>query len=121
MMRQPPLDADTLTRAVVMLSDLIIALAYYAIPAGMLLVMKAHPHLPFRWLLWLFVAFIVACGTTHLMGVVDGFVAMPRLSALVEMVTAIVSALTALTLLVFRAEVEKGLRGSEPKGGGDDS
>jgi hypothetical protein len=48
-------------------SDLSIALAYYSIPLIMLWVLRRrHEDLPYAWLWILFVAFITACGTTHL-------------------------------------------------------
>jgi hypothetical protein len=50
-----------------LLSDLSIAVAYYSIPLIMLWVLRRrHEDLPYAWLWVLFVAFITACGTTHL-------------------------------------------------------
>lgn len=51
------------------LSDLGIAVAYYAI--GMLLFWftRKRRDLPFRLLFWLFASFIVLCGTTHLFSI----------------------------------------------------
>jgi hypothetical protein len=50
----------------VVLSDLAIAAAYFAIPITMAVVSwRRKSDLPFRWLWILFVAFITACGLTH--------------------------------------------------------
>ena len=46
--------------------DVAIALAYFAIPAAMLWVLKdREDDLAYPWLWVLFMAFIVACGLTH--------------------------------------------------------
>lgn len=48
-------------------SDLAIAASYFAIPLTMLVVLrKRKDDIPYPWLWMLFVAFIVACGLTHL-------------------------------------------------------
>lgn len=47
-------------------SDLSIALAYFAIPITMAIVLRNHKNdIPYPWLWTLFVTFIVACGLTH--------------------------------------------------------
>ncbi len=48
------------------LSDAFIALAYYSIPATLFYFVRKRQDLPFDWIFLLFSAFIVACGTTHL-------------------------------------------------------
>ncbi|MFN3891920.1 MAG: histidine kinase dimerization/phosphoacceptor domain -containing protein [Beijerinckiaceae bacterium] len=51
---------------VVLASDLGIALAYFAIPVGLLIVWRRRlDDLPYPWMFALFAAFIVACGLTH--------------------------------------------------------
>ncbi|MBX9774195.1 MAG: hypothetical protein K2Y71_07245 [Xanthobacteraceae bacterium] len=48
------------------LSDLAIALAYFAIPLTMAVVLRHRKDdIPYPWLWTLFVVFIVACGLTH--------------------------------------------------------
>ncbi len=47
-------------------SDGLIAFAYYAISLTLVFFVRKRPDLPFRNMFWLFGAFIVACGTTHL-------------------------------------------------------
>ncbi len=51
------------------ISDAVIALSYLAIPIALLYIIQRRPDVPFGWLGVLFGAFIVACGTTHAMGV----------------------------------------------------
>ena len=96
-----PVEPAAILVAVMMLSDLTIACAYYAIPVALWVLLRQHRGLPFRWLFVMFAVFIAACGTTHLMRVVQAFTALPLLAKLVEMVTAVVSSLTALLLWVF--------------------
>jgi two-component sensor histidine kinase len=51
-------------------SDLAIALAYFAIPVTMAVVLRHRgDDIPYPWLWLLFVTFIVACGLTHLVHV----------------------------------------------------
>ena len=51
-------------------SDLAIAASYFAIPLTMAVVLrKRKDDIPYPWLWLLFVAFIVACGLTHLVHV----------------------------------------------------
>lgn len=52
---------------VVLFSDLGIALAYFAIPIGLLVVWRKRlEDIPYPWMFGLFAAFIVTCGLTHL-------------------------------------------------------
>jgi hypothetical protein len=51
------------------LSDLLIALAYFAIPVILVWLIRKRRDLPFSWMFALFGAFIVACGMTHVMEV----------------------------------------------------
>lgn len=51
------------------ISDSLIALAYFAIPAVLLWFVRKRRDLPFSWMFVLFGVFIVACGSTHLMEV----------------------------------------------------
>ena len=54
----------------VLSSDLSIAIAYFAIPVTMAIVLKDRKEdIPYPWLWLLFVTFIVACGLTHMVHV----------------------------------------------------
>jgi Histidine kinase len=51
-------------------ADALIALAYYGLPLFLVYALRRRPDLPFRGMFVLFGAFLVTCGTTHLVGVV---------------------------------------------------
>ncbi|MBT6718250.1 MAG: PAS domain S-box protein [Nitrospina sp.] len=48
-------------------SDVLIALAYYSIPLALFTFVKRRKDLEYKWVFSLFGAFILACGTTHLL------------------------------------------------------
>jgi chemotaxis family two-component system sensor kinase Cph1 len=77
------------------ISDLVIFLAYMAIPIIMVyFVKKRWQELPFRGVFWLFIGFIALCGTSHLMDAIIFYVPHYRLNALVLVATAAVSVVT---------------------------
>src|ERR1043166_2962875 len=51
------------------ISDSLIAIAYFSIPVMLFLFVRKRRDLPFSWMFILFGAFIVACGSTHIMEV----------------------------------------------------
>ncbi len=77
-------------------SDILIFLSYFSMPAGLIYFARQRRDFPYPWLLWLFAAFIMACGTTHLMGVVVLWEPMYALDALLKAVTALISVATAI-------------------------
>jgi PAS domain S-box-containing protein len=81
------------------LSDTAIWGAYTAIPLSIAYVARRKGDIPFPTVAWLFVAFIMACGLTHL--VEAGIFWWPayRLSGVMKLATALISWLTVLTLL----------------------
>lgn len=80
-------------------SDAVIALAYYSIPATLFYFVRKRQDLPFYWIFLLFSAFIVACGTTHIMEIWTLWYPTYWLSGLLKAITAIVSLLTAIELV----------------------
>ena len=79
-------------------SDILIWVAYYAIPIVIIrFITKKQKH-QFAKIGWLFAAFILACGFTHLLDALMFWYPMYRLSALVRFVTAVVSLLTLYNL-----------------------
>src|SRR5579871_4815926 len=50
-------------------SDGFITLSYYAIPILLLAFFRQRRDISFRWVFVAFATFILACGTTHLMGI----------------------------------------------------
>ena len=89
------------------LSDLAIAMCYFAIPFLLLRVVLKRKEVLFRRVALLFVLFITACGTTHLLGVWIVWVPMYRLEGVVKAATAIFSIATAIVLLKLRAQIEQ--------------
>ncbi|MFM9902397.1 MAG: ATP-binding protein [Polaromonas sp.] len=80
------------------MSDSVIALAYLAIPVALLYVIRRRPDVPFGWLGLLFGAFIVACGTTHVMDVWTIWNPVYWYSGSLKAFTALVSVATAASL-----------------------
>ena len=81
------------------LSDLLIGLAYFAIPLILLKFIRKRKDLPFSWMFGLFGLFIVACGSTHLMEVWNLWHAQYWLAGAVKAVTAAASVPTAVLLV----------------------
>ncbi|MBD0265736.1 MAG: PAS domain S-box protein, partial [Tolypothrix sp. Co-bin9] len=81
------------------LSDAFIALAYYSIPATLFYFVRKRQDLPFDWIFLLFSAFIVACGTTHLIEIWTLWHPTYWLSGFVKAVTALISVITAVQLV----------------------
>jgi two-component system cell cycle sensor histidine kinase/response regulator CckA len=81
------------------LSDLGVWSAYFAIPLVLGFFLRRRPDLPFRRVVWLFVAFILLCGSTHLMEAVVFWWPAYRLAGLLKLVTAVVSWVTVVALV----------------------
>jgi two-component system, chemotaxis family, sensor kinase Cph1 len=79
-------------------ADAIIGLSYYSIPVGLLYFVRRQRELKFNWLLVMFSLFIFACGTTHFIDIASIWTPVYRLDALVKIMTATVSLLTAIAL-----------------------
>ena len=79
-------------------SDSIIAASYYSIPFALWYFSRRRPDLPFRWIFILFGIFVMACGTTHLFGILNIWQADYWADASVKAFTAIVSAMAAIAL-----------------------
>ncbi|RCJ33958.1 hypothetical protein A6769_23225 [Nostoc punctiforme NIES-2108] len=80
-------------------SDSLIALAYYSIPITLLYFVRKRQDLPFNWVFLLFATFIVTCGTTHLMEIWTLWYPTYWLSGCLKAITAIVSLYTASELI----------------------
>lgn len=81
------------------LSDVTIWLAYFIIPTLLILFIQRRRDVPFPPVFWLFGAFIVLCGTTHLVDAIMFWAPAYRVNALVRVATAVVSMLTVFHLL----------------------
>jgi PAS domain S-box-containing protein len=81
------------------LSDLSVWSAYFTIPGILGYFVLRRKDLPFRGILLLFGAFILACGTTHLVDAIIFWWPVYRLAGIIKLVTAIVSWITVIALV----------------------
>ncbi|MEA5604448.1 sensor histidine kinase [Nostoc sp. UHCC 0252] len=81
------------------ISDSLIALVYYSIPIALVYFVHKRKDFPFKWILLLFGAFIISCGTTHLMDIWTLWHPTYWLSTFIKLITAIISLYTAIALL----------------------
>lgn len=81
------------------LSDLGIWSAYFAIPCILVYFVLRRRDVPFPSIFWLFGAFILACGTTHLMEVIIFWHPLYRLAGVIKFLTALVSWATVAALV----------------------
>lgn len=79
-------------------SDVAIWAAYFTIPLMLISFIRRKKNVPFPRLFWLFGAFILACGTTHLIDAIIFWFPIYRVSAVVRLLTAVVSWGTVLAL-----------------------
>ncbi len=89
------------------LSDLAIWAAYFAIPTALFFILKKKKDIPLPGIFWLFMAFIMLCGITHLIDAIIFWWPAYRLSAFVRFITAVVSLVTVVSLLKVIPEVLK--------------
>jgi len=80
------------------LSDGLIALAYYSIPLALFVFYRQRKDLIFPSVLLFFAAFIFACGSTHLLAIITLWEPIYRFDGIVKAVTAGVSLATAIIL-----------------------
>ncbi|MCM4154934.1 hypothetical protein [Gramella sp. AN32] len=80
-------------------SDVTIWLAYFIIPVVILWFVQQRPKIPFLPVFWLFAAFILLCGATHIIDAIIFWWPAYRLSALIKFFTAIVSLATVFALI----------------------
>ncbi len=79
-------------------SDLLVAASYFSIPLALVSFVRKRGEVPNRAILWLFSAFIFACGITHLMDVWTIWRPDYGLQAMTKLMTAGVSVVTAFAL-----------------------
>lgn len=89
---------DTPLATLHVVSDSLIALAYYSIPLTLLYFLLRRPLQRYRWVVGLFAGFILACGTTHLMAVVTLWEPVYWADGLIKAGTALVSLATAVLI-----------------------
>src|SRR4051812_37040562 len=81
------------------ISDALIWLAYLAIPLVLIYFVRRRRDVPFPLVFWMFGAFIISCGMTHLLEVIVFYWPIYRLIGLVKLVTALVSWATVIVLI----------------------
>jgi diguanylate cyclase (GGDEF)-like protein/PAS domain S-box-containing protein len=79
-------------------SNLLIAAAYFSIPAALAALLIRRPGFEYASVLFLFAAFILACGTTHVFEAVTLWVPLYWISGITDAVTAALSIVTAILL-----------------------
>ena len=80
------------------LSDAIIGLAYFSIPLALAAFASQRTDLEYKWVIHLFVAFILACGTTHLMSILTLWSPAYGIEGIIKAITAMLSIATAAIL-----------------------
>lgn len=78
--------------------DALTAAAYYSIPLMLLYFAKTRQDLAHKNMFFLFAAFILLCGTTHVLDIWTAWVPTYRLAGIVKMITGLVSIATAVFL-----------------------
>ena len=81
------------------ISDSFIALAYATIPIILVYLVNKREDIPFDWLFLMFGAFILSCGTTHIMGVWTLWHPDYWLSGTIKAFSALISVMTAIALI----------------------
>jgi diguanylate cyclase (GGDEF)-like protein len=81
------------------ISDGLIALAYFSIPIALVVLMSKRRDLPFHWVVGMFGAFIICCGTTHVLEIVNVWIPVYWIAGAVKAATAVVSIATGLLLI----------------------
>lgn len=81
-----------------LVSDLLIGLAYYSIPVLLIYFIRKREDVPFRGLFLLFSAFIISCGTTHLMAIWTLWYPSYWVDGVLKAITAFISCYTAIAL-----------------------
>ena len=93
-------------------SDGLIAAAYFSIPFGLAYFVHARKDLEYRWIFMLFAAFILACGTTHLFDIWTLWHPDYLLQGLIKAMTAVISVTSAILLWPV---IKKALRIPSPR------
>lgn len=76
-------------------SDALIAAAYFSIPFALAILVTKRRDLKFGWVYWAFAVFIMACGLTHILSIYTLWVPVYGIEGLVKALTAAASIFTA--------------------------
>jgi two-component sensor histidine kinase len=77
------------------IADALIGLAYFSIPLAIASLVRRRPDIQYGWVAYLFVGFILACGTTHLWAIVTLWYPAYGVEAVIKALTAALSLATA--------------------------
>ena len=86
-------------------SDAVIALAYFSIPVTLLYFLRRRPDIPFPAMIALFALFIVLCGSGHVIDIVTVWNPVYALSGAERAATAVVSIFTAVAMVPIIPQV----------------
>ncbi|KAI3633784.1 hypothetical protein MIR68_008116 [Amoeboaphelidium protococcarum] len=95
------LEDSTLFQTMNCIFDFLICIAYFSIPVEILIFGRKFPDISYTWkaVLWLFVCFILLCGTTHLVNAWNMWWKTPVVMLLFKILTAVVSLYTSAILI----------------------
>jgi signal transduction histidine kinase/ActR/RegA family two-component response regulator len=79
-------------------SDVLIAMAYFSIPIALVYFIRRRRDFTFGWIFAMFAAFILLCGTTHVFGAWAIWQPLYKIEGLVKLTTGLVSIATAIYL-----------------------
>jgi signal transduction histidine kinase len=79
-------------------SDSLIAIAYYSIPVALLYFARKRTDLSFKWIFLMFAVFILACGTTHIFNILTIWHPIYGWEGVVKFVTASASVATGIAI-----------------------
>ncbi len=79
-------------------SDTVIALAYFSIPFALAIFVSKRRDVAFGWVFWAFAIFIMACGVTHVMSIYTLWVPIYGIEGITKALTAVASIVTAAML-----------------------
>jgi signal transduction histidine kinase/ActR/RegA family two-component response regulator len=79
-------------------SDTVIALAYFSIPFALGIFVSKRRDVEFGWVFWAFAIFIMACGVTHVMSIFTLWVPIYGIEGITKALTAVASIVTAAML-----------------------
>ena len=80
------------------LADALIGLSYFSIPICLAVLVIKRGDLSFRGMFWLFVLFILACGTTHFIAIWTLWHPDYGIDGMIKAITAVLSVMTAIQL-----------------------
>ncbi|RZN34136.1 response regulator [Bradyrhizobium sp. Leo121] len=80
------------------ISDAVIAAAYFSIPIALVIFVSKRRDVAFGWVFWAFALFILFCGFTHVLSIVTLWVPIYGIEGIAKLLTAAASIVTAAML-----------------------